>query len=283
LKIDISESFINKSRVNLIKKICGDKAGEELEKAVSNAFDNISESLDEKTYKLLDFITKLDNINKYTDENLPNYTLKNKNVHIIRDEKSLNAAVLSLCNSKILGFDTEQKPIFQKGVPPSRIAIIQMSNDKDCYLFQVHLIRNIKPLLDILTNRNIVKVGIGLDGDNLALYKEFRIRPKCCIDFGSLFKSKMAYPNDIGAKKSVLLFLNKNLQKSKRISRSNWENSKLSDTQVKYASEDASCVYDVFCNMLLTYPFLAQILPSWFEERFNNKEYEEILKITENI
>lgn len=283
MKIDISESFINKSRVNLIKKICGNKAGEELEKAVSNALDNITESLDEKTYKLIDFITKLDNINKHSDDNLPNYTLKNKNIHIIRDEKSLNEAVLSLANSKILGFDTEQKPIFQKGVPPSKIAIIQMSNATDCYLFQVHLIKNIKPLLEILTNKNVVKVGIGLNGDNSALYKEFRIRPRCCIDFGSLFKSKMAYPNDIGAKKSVLLFLNENLQKSKRISRSNWENSKLTDTQIKYASEDASCVYDVFCNMLLTYPFLTQILPSWFEERFNNKDYEELLKISEKL
>lgn len=283
MKIDISESFINKSRVNLIKKICGEKAGEELERAVSSAFDNISDSLDEKTYKLINFISKLDNINNHTDDNLPNYTLKGKNIHIIKDEKSLNDAVVSLNNSKILGFDTEQKPIFQKGVPPSRIAIIQMSNATDCYLFQVHLIRNIKPLLSILTNRNIVKVGIGLNGDNSALYEEFRIRPKCCIDFGSLFKSKMAYPNDIGAKKSVLLFLNKNLQKSKRISRSNWENINLSDTQVKYASEDASCVYDVFCNMLLTYPFLIQILPSWFEERFHNNEYKEIFNINENM
>ncbi len=279
MKIDISESFINKSRVDLIKKICGKKAGEDIEKAFSNAFENVSESFDEKTYKLIDFITKLDNINNYTDENLPNYTMKNKNVHVIKDEKGLNEAVLDLSTSKILGFDTEQKPIFQKGVPPSPIAIIQMSNATDCYLFQVHLIRNIKPLLNILTNRNIVKVGIGLNGDNSALYQEFRIRPKCCIDFGSLFKSKMAYPNDIGAKKSVLLFLNKNLQKSKRISRSNWENVNLTDIQVKYASEDASCVYDVFCNMLITYPFLTQILPSWFEERFDNNEYKELIKI----
>lgn len=277
MKIDISESFINKSRVDLIKKICGSKAGEDIEKAVSTAFENVSESFDEKTSKLIDFITKLDNINNYADENLPYYTMKNKKVHVIKDEKALNEAVSDLNTSKILGFDTEQKPIFQKGVPPSPIAIIQMSNATDCYLFQVHLIKNIKPLLNILTNRNIVKVGIGLNGDNSALYQEFRIRPKCCIDFGSLFKSKMAYPNDIGAKKSVLLFLNKNLQKSKRISRSNWENVNLSDIQVKYASEDASCVYDVFCNMLVTYPFLTQILPSWFEERYNNNEYKELI------
>lgn len=278
MKIDISESFINKNRINLIKKICGNKTAEELEKAVSNAFNDVLGSLDDKTYKLINFISKLDNINKFTDESLPSYSLKNKKIHIIKNEKDLNAAVLKLENSKILGFDTEQKPIFEKGVPPSKIAIIQMCDDKDCYLFQVHLIRNIKPLLNILTNRNIIKVGIGLNGDTSALYTEFKIRPKCCIDFGSLFKTKMSYPNDIGAKKSVLLFLNENLQKSKRVSRSNWENIKLSDMQIRYASEDASCVYDVFCSMLIEYPFLVEILPIWFQDNYNNNHYKELLK-----
>ena len=278
MKIDVSESFINKNRINLIKKICGNKTGEELEKAVSLAFSDAVNSLDDRTYKLIDFISKLDNINKITDENLPNYTLKNKKVHIIKNEKDLITAVAKLQDSKILGFDTEQKPIFQKGVPPSKIAVIQISDAKNCYLFQVHLIRNIKPLLDILTSENLIKVGIGLNGDVDALYKEFRIRLRCCIDFGSLFKAKMSYPNDIGAKRSVLLFLNQNLQKSKRVSRSNWENVNLSDTQVKYASEDASCVYDVFCSMLIDYPFLSEILPSWFQERFDNNYYEKLLK-----
>lgn len=274
----MSESFINKKRIDLIKKICGNKTGEELEKAVSNAFSDVVSSLDDRTYKLIDFISKLDNINKYSDDNLPSYSLKNKKVHVIKNEKDLNEAVLQLENSKILGFDTEQKPIFQKGVPPSKIAIIQMSDDKNCYLFQVHLIKNIKPLLNILTSKSIIKVGIGLNGDTSALYTDFRIRPKCCIDFGSLFKAKMSYPNDIGAKKSVLLFLNQNLQKSKKISRSNWENVVLTDTQIKYASEDAACVYDVFCSMLIKYPFLSEILPIWFQENFNNNHYEKLLK-----
>ena len=278
MKIDVSESFINKNRINLIKKICGNKTGEELEKAVSIAFSDAVNSLDDRTYKLINFISKLDNINKITDENLPNYTLQNKKVHIIKNEKDLINAVAKLQDSKILGFDTEQKPIFQKGVPPSKIAVIQISDANNCYLFQVHLIRNIKPLLDILTSESLIKVGIGLNGDVDALYKEFRIRLRSCIDFGSLFKAKMSYPNDIGAKRSVLLFLNQNLQKSKRVSRSNWENVNLSDTQVKYASEDASCVYDVFCSMLIDYPFLLEILPLWFQEKYNNKHYEKLLK-----
>ena len=77
MQIDISESFINKKRISLIKKICGNKTGEELEKAVSNAFSDVVSTLDDRTYKLIDFISKLDNINKFTDENLPSYSVKN--------------------------------------------------------------------------------------------------------------------------------------------------------------------------------------------------------------
>jgi hypothetical protein len=270
LKINLAELFINKNRVELVKKICGDKSCHDLENAFENAFDNISNTLDEETNNLIKFLTKLDNIHEIDPSNLGSYSLKNKRIHIIKNEADLNTAVLNLENAQILGFDTEQKPIFKKGVPPSPIAIIQISDDKDCYLFQVHLIRNIQPLLAILTNPNIIKVGIGLNGDNAALHNEFNIRPKSCLDFGSLFKTQMSYKDDIGAKRSVLLFLNENLQKSKKLSRSNWESNELSDSQIRYASEDASCVYDVFCSMLTSYPFLIKILPYWFQDKYND-------------
>ena len=148
----------------------------------------------------------------------------------------------------------------------------------DCYLFQVHLLKDIKPLLDILTDSRIVKVGIGLNGDNRAFYNDFGIRLKHCIDFGPLFKSKMFHANDIGAKKSVLLFMGEKLQKSKKMSRSNWESIILSTSQIKYASEDATCVYDVFCQMLIEYDFLVEILPTWFKDEYNNNTYTEILE-----
>ena len=270
MKINLSELFVNKNRVELIKKICGDKSCHDLENAFENAFDNIVNSVDAETYNVIKFLSKLDNIHEIDTSNLPSYSLKNKKIHIIKNEKELYGAMLNLENAQILGFDTEQKPIFKKGVPPSPIAIIQISDDTDCYLFQVHLIKNIQPLLDILTNPNIIKVGIGLNGDNTALYNEFKIRPKSCLDFGSLFKTQMSYKDDIGAKRSVLLFLNENLQKSKKLSRSNWESNELSDAQIKYASEDASCVYDVFCNMLISYPFLIKILPYWFQDKYDN-------------
>ena len=275
---NISASFVNKKRINLLKKFCGDDVGIAFEKAFESTFENILDTIDEKTLKFVNFVTMIDNINDINDDNLPDYTLGNKKVHVIRNEKDLIKAVEQIKKSKVVGFDTEQKPIFTKGVPPSKIAIIQISDNKNCYIFQVHLIRNIRPVLDILSNSNIVKVGIGLNGDISALYNEFKVRLNACIDFGALFKAKMYYSNDIGAKRGVLLFLNQKLQKSKRISRSNWESEKLSDMQIKYASEDAACVHDMFCTMLVKYPFLVEILPHSFQDRYYKNYYDELLE-----
>lgn len=277
MQTNISASFVNKKRINLLKRFCGDEVGIAFEKAFESTFENILDTIDEKTFKFVNFITLIDNINTINDENLPEYTLGNKKTHVIKNEKDLIKAVEKIKKSKIVGFDTEQKPIFTKGVPPSKIAIIQIADSQNCYIFQVHLIKNIKPILDILSNPNIVKVGIGLNGDITSLYNEFKVRLNACIDFGALFKAKMYYPNDIGAKRGVLLFLNQKLQKSKRISRSNWESETLSDMQIKYASEDAACVHDMFCTMLVKYPFLVEILPSAFQDKFNKKYYDDIL------
>lgn len=274
---NISGSFLNEKRVNLIAKICGEHQAKELQNNFKSAFDNVLIDIDEKTSTLINFIAKIDNINTLDDKNKTTYTVGSKKVHVINKQKDLDFAVKKILKSRVLGFDTEQKPIFKKGVKPSKISIIQLSDNTDCYIFQIQQIRNIKPLLSILTNSDIAKVGIGLRGDSKALLDEFNITLKCCIDFGLLFKSKLYHENEIGAKKSVLLFLDKKLQKSGRASRSNWEIGILSDSQIKYASEDAACVHDVFCTMLINYPFLVEILPEWFRNKYNDKYYDNLL------
>ncbi|MDZ7820252.1 MAG: hypothetical protein U5K55_17365 [Aliarcobacter sp.] len=50
----------------------------------------------------------------------------------------------------------------------------------------------------------------------------------------------------------------KNYKNPKNISRSNWENKELTDGQIKYASEDASVVYDVMNKILEKYPFVME-------------------------
>lgn len=55
------------------------------------------------------------------------------------------------------------------------------------------------------------------------------------------------------------------------MSRSNWENKVLSDSQIKYASEDATVVYDVMQKFLEQYPFVMSIMPPFFQTKYLKK------------
>lgn len=268
--IEIIESLINEKRLNLISKVCGEASSLKIKEDFKKAFENSTKVLDTKTIEFINFISKIDNLSQL-EPSEDNYDIGNRKVHIINSDSQVQKVIGELQNSKIVGFDSEQKPVFQKGVKPSKISIIQMANDKNCYIFQVQRIKDIKPILSILTSPNIVKVGIGLKGDSKSLFDEYRIRIKSCIDFGAFFKDKLYYPNDIGAKKATLFFLNKKLQKSAKATKSNWENKELSQSQIKYASEDATCVYDCFEQMIEKYPFLIELLPIWFKKAYEKE------------
>jgi len=275
---ELIDSFLNQKRMNLVSKLYGDKVKDQLKNSFKLAFDDALEGLDSRTSDLLDFINKLDNISNIDESTKQLYTIGNRKIHIVNTQKELNLAVELLFKSKVLGFDTEQKPVFQKGVPANGISIIQLSDAKNSYIFQIKQIGNLTPLFDLLSSSKVLKIGIGLKGDISSMASEFDVTLKACIDFGLIFKSKLYYENELGAKKSVLFFLDKKLQKSGRSSRSNWEIQKLSTSQIRYASEDSSCVYDCFCMMLIKYPFLAEILPTWFKGRYHKNEYDEILE-----
>ena len=86
------------------------------------------------------------------------------------------------------------------------------------------------------------------------------------IDLEDIFKS-LSSKNQIGAKKAASIILNKKLQKSKKMSRSNWENEELTSGQIKYATEDATVVYDIMSEILEQYPFVMKMMPEFFQER----------------
>jgi len=276
---NISDCFINKKRLGLVEDLCGKEELIQIQSILNKCFEDILFKKNTKTSKLLSFISDLDNILEVDDSKLDLYNNVNRKEFIINNDETLKEAINIIKDAKILGFDSEQKPVFKKGVPASKIAIIQLCDANNSYIFQVQQINNIDSLLDILSNEEITKVGIGLKNDKQVLYNEFKCTLNAFIDFGILFKSKLFSSNELGAKKACLLFLNKKMQKSKNISRSNWENKELTLGQIKYANEDASCVYDAFSMMLIKYEFLLDILPLWFQEEYNNSTYDSLLEV----
>ena len=170
-----------------------------------------------------------------------------------------------------ISFDSEQKPTFKKGQKSHGISLIQLATKTKCYLIQTKQIDNLQSLIDILEDKNIIKIGTGLKGDNEALFKQFKLRLKSTIDLETVFK-KLSAKNQVGAKKAATIILNQKLQKSKNMSRSNWENKDLTIGQIKYASEDATVVYDVMVQMIEQYPFTLNVMPDFFQEKWTKNK-----------
>ncbi len=266
--IKIIESISDHRRLNLIRKFAGEEAVEQLDAAINEVLSNGSKSLN----LITDFFFLLDSPTKDTTGTYPPYAIENRKVHIIQNLKELESAVLSLKRTKLIGFDSEQKPTFKKNEPSHGVATVQLANHTDCYIVQVKKLASIALLKGLLEDETIVKVGINLTEDRRSLHAEFGIKVKATIDIDGVL-AKLTSRQNIGAKKAATIFLKRNLQKSKGISTSNWEAETLSDQQIKYAAEDACVVYDITTHMLNAYPFVLKAMPIWFQSNFEDGAY----------
>jgi len=210
----------------------------------------------------------LDNPSSINSDLQTPYTIDSRKIEIINTSKQLEVSMNAIEETPFIGFDSEQKPTFKKGESSNGISLIQLASKSKCYLIQVKQIKNLKPLINLLENDKVIKIGTGLKGDNKALFNQFGLRLKSTIDLEDVFK-KLSSKQQIGAKKAASIILNENLQKSKNMSRSNWENKKLSDGQIKYASEDATVVYDVMNKLIEQYPFAMSIMPKFFQLQYS--------------
>ena len=206
----------------------------------------------------------MDNSSSVDSDLQTSYSIGNRTIEVINTCEQLENVMNTILLTPFVGFDSEQKPTFKKGEANNGVCLIQLSTKDKCYLIQIKQIKNLKPLTDFLEDEKIIKIGTGLKGDTVALFRQFNLRLKSTIDLEDIFK-KLSSKNQIGAKKAALIILNEKLQKSKNISRSNWENEELTSGQIKYATEDATVVYDVMSEILKQYPFVMNLMPEFFK------------------
>ncbi len=250
----------NQDRLTLIRDFCEDDLENKVENVLKDILRNGSSSLKSmiKLFDLMDNFSKID-----SDLQIP-YSIGNRTIEIINTSEQLQKVMNTIQLTPFISFDSEQKPTFKKGQPDNGICLIQVATKDKCYLIQIKQIKNLTPLIKFLEDEKIIKIGTGLKGDNVALFRQFNLRLKSMIDLEDIFK-KLSSKNQIGAKKAASIILNKKLQKSKNISRSNWENQILTSGQIKYASEDATVVYDVISKILEEYPFVMKMMPIFFQ------------------
>jgi len=163
------------------------------------------------------------------------------NIEVICDIDKFNEILPQLKTETILGFDTETRPAFKKGVR-YKVALLQLSGKKNAYIFRLNQLGFPKELSDILADNKVVKAGAAIRDDIKGLQKYHSFAPAGFVEL-------QTYVTKFGIKDAALakitgLVLGFRISKSQRLT--NWENPDLSTSQLKYAATDAWVGFEIY-------------------------------------
>ncbi|MEG1623095.1 MAG: 3'-5' exonuclease [Alistipes sp.] len=159
-------------------------------------------------------------------------------------------AVLSACKDlmaqPVIGFDTETRPSFRVGAM-NRVALLQLSTPTRCYLFRLCCIRFDKPIIRVLEDKNVLKIGAAVAGDLSALRQLRHFRDGGFVDLQALIGEWGVTEKSL--RKMSAVVLGYRVSKAQRLS--NWEATHLTPQQQMYAATDAwvcGKIYDRLCH-----------------------------------
>lgn len=179
-------------------------------------------------------------------------------IHIIDKVSQVKGAVKNLHQHSLLGIDTETKPVFVPG-KRAQVALLQISSEHDCYLFRLNMIGIPTPLIELLEDVSILKIGLGLQDDLTGLRRVERFEgagfvelQRLCIGYGI---------RDASLQKIYGIIYGEFISKSQQMT--NWEARELKPAQQAYASLDAwAClrIYQKLCTHPTPHPTQFAIL-----------------------
>ena len=171
-------------------------------------------------------------ISKDEINNLPAYIF-NGRIEIIDHQDDVSKAIEELQKHKVLGFDTETRAAFKKGERYD-VSLLQLATDSTAYLFRLNRLSNFEQLFSLLSDPNIVKAGVAVRDDIIALQKLLSFEAQNFVDLAVIAKENKI--EKFGLRALVAILLGKRLSKKAKIS--NWDREKLTDAQIHYAACD---------------------------------------------
>jgi ribonuclease D len=198
-----------------------------------------------------------------TAPELPPYPgIRLGDVRLVKSAADAAAAQAALLAADAIGFDTESRPTFVKGESSDGPHLVQLADDKHAWLFQVGADPSpfLPTLRAILESESTLKVGFGLTDDIKRVRAKLGIEPLKVVDLSVVLRVP-GQKNDLGAKSAVAKFFGQALQKSKKISTTNWAAPRLSEKQILYAADDAQVALRVFRHWIAAGNVLPPIRP----------------------
>jgi ribonuclease D len=187
------------------------------------------------------------------EELLPPYDgIKLADVRMVKSDKDATDALATLSAMDVLGFDTESKPTFLKGEVSTGPHLVQLATDDIAYLFQIGAAPAVEVLKAVLESNAILKVGFGLSDDIKRLRIKLGIDAHNVLDLATALRK--GERNTLGAKTAVARFFGQKLQKSKKITTTNWALPRLSEKQILYAADDAHVALRIYRHWLAATP-----------------------------
>lgn len=163
-------------------------------------------------------------------------------IYLIDKVEDVEEVVEFLETQSIIGFDTETKPAFRKGVI-NPVSLLQLSTNTQAFLFRLNDIGFPNDLRALLEREHIVKVGAAVHDDLKGLAKlTDSFYPNSFFDLNDELK-KVGFHN-VGVRNLCGMVLKMRISKSEQVS--NWESTVLTEKQQRYAATDAWACLEIF-------------------------------------
>ena len=169
----------------------------------------------------------------------------NGDIHVINTVADAKKALKYLSGQQYIGFDTETRPSFKKGVTRT-MALMQFATENECFLFRICNMGIPDILKDFLEDKTITKIGLSIKDDFGVLRRSTNnTSPDGFIELQSMVKEYGIH--DISLQKIYAILFDMKISKGQRLS--NWEAPELSPAQKEYAAIDAWACLKIYHHL----------------------------------
>ncbi len=160
------------------------------------------------------------------------------------------AAVRDISAHKLIGFDTETRPSFTRGVQ-HKVALLQLATLDHAWLFRLNQIGMPDCVAGLMENPDILKIGVSVKDDKSQLGGRRSLKPAGFVELQDMC-AEMGI-EEKGLQKMYGILFGQRISKNQQLS--NWEIASLTEGQRQYASIDAwAClrIYNYLCELKRT-------------------------------
>lgn len=155
-------------------------------------------------------------------------------IQVVDTLEKARVALRELRRARVVGFDTETRPSFRKGLLHN-VALMQLSTDDFCFLFRLNKIGLPDSLRDFIDDPAIAKVGLSVHDDFNVIGRSATIDPHGFIELQDYVRR--FHITDASLQKIYAIVFGQCISKNQRLT--NWEADELTEHQQRYAAIDA--------------------------------------------